>query len=217
MGGVNAVRVVLVDDECLLRSGLALILDAAPDLQVVASVDGGEAVAAVREHSPDLVLLDVRMPPPDGFEVLSLLQAEPEPPQVAMLTTFHDADQVDAALRAGASGFLLKDTEPEQLIAHVRSLAAGARVLARGVDTGELRRPEVSRSDAAVLASLSRRDLCIASAVAAGWSNAEIVERCGLPLGTVKDVVRRLLASLGVSTRVEAAVIVDRAGVRQGA
>src|SRR3954468_23576929 len=122
------VRVMIVDDEALVRSGLGLILDSADDIEVVATSDGVHAIEETRRHRPDVMLLDLRRPPTDGLAVLRALEGQPFRPRVAMLTTF-DADEFIArALGGGAAGFLLKDTEPEQLIHAVRMLAAGDSV-----------------------------------------------------------------------------------------
>lgn len=127
------IRVAVVDDEQLVRSGLRMILGTAPDIEVVADCGGGEAVATVAAHAPDVVLLDIRMPDVDGLTVLRALRAAPDPPRVAMLTTFDTEEYLAAALRAGAAGFLLKDTDPEQLVRAVRTLAGGGSVLDPGV------------------------------------------------------------------------------------
>ncbi len=133
------IRVAVVDDEQLVRSGLRMILGTAPDIEVVADCGGGRAVATVRESAPDVVLLDVRMPDVDGLTVLRALRAAPRPPVVAMLTTFDTDEYLAAALRAGATGFLLKDTDPEELVRAVRALAAGSSVLAPGVTLSLIR------------------------------------------------------------------------------
>src|SRR3712207_6367290 len=126
-------RVMVVDDEALARSGLRMILGSADDIDVVATCDGAEAVAEIRRHRPDVVLLDIRMPEVDGLTVLGEVSAWPHPPVVAMLTTFHSDAFVAKALSAGAAGFLLKDTEPAQLIAAVRALADGGGALSSAV------------------------------------------------------------------------------------
>ncbi|GAA4604336.1 DNA-binding NarL/FixJ family response regulator [Actinoplanes octamycinicus] len=123
------IKVLVVDDEEVVRSGLRMILGAAPDLEVVAATGGGDAVAAVREHHPDVVLLDIRMPDVDGLTVLAQLRGLPEPPAVAMLTTFDADEYVMTALRDGAAGFLLKDTDPEDMANLVRTLASGGVVM----------------------------------------------------------------------------------------
>ncbi|GAA3251193.1 hypothetical protein GCM10010493_25870 [Streptomyces lavendulae subsp. grasserius] len=123
---------MVVDDEALVRSGFTMILNPAADIEVVAATCGGLALAAAAEHAPDLALLDVRMPDVDGLTVLARLMELPERPVVAMLTTFDSDEYIATALRSGASGFLVKDTDPDELARLVRSPAAGAVVLARG-------------------------------------------------------------------------------------
>ncbi|BCJ47098.1 hypothetical protein GCM10010168_83190 [Actinoplanes ianthinogenes] len=123
------ISVVVVDDEEVVRSGLRMILGAAPDLEVVAATSGAGAVDAVREHRPDVVLLDIRMPDVDGLTVLARLRSLDEPPAIAMLTTFDADEYVMTALREGAAGFLLKDTDPEDMANLVRTLASGGVVL----------------------------------------------------------------------------------------
>ncbi|MET9844052.1 response regulator, partial [Streptomyces ossamyceticus] len=123
------IRVVVVDDEALVRSGFGLILGASADIEVVATASGGEAVETVRRVRPDVVLLDIRMPDVDGLTVLRELRGAPDAPVVAMLTTFDADEYILTALHSGAAGFLLKDTEPEQLAHLVRTLAAGGVVL----------------------------------------------------------------------------------------
>ncbi|WP_169800374.1 response regulator, partial [Streptomyces torulosus] len=123
------IRVVVVDDEALVRSGFGLILGASADIEVVATASGGEAVETVRRVRPDVVLLDIRMPDVDGLTVLRELRTAPDAPVVAMLTTFDADEYILTALHSGAAGFLLKDTEPEQLAHLVRTLAAGGVVL----------------------------------------------------------------------------------------
>ena len=134
VSGAHVIRVV-VDDEALVRSGFSLILGTATDIEVVATATGGDAVAAVREHRPDVVQLDIRMPDVDGLTVLQQLRALPAPPVVAMLTTFDTDEYVLAALNTGAAGFLLKDTDPDHLAQLVRTLAAGG-VVQRSDRTG---------------------------------------------------------------------------------
>ncbi len=160
-----------------------------------------------------MVLLDIRMPAPDGLAILAELMAEPRPPAVAMLTTFDTDDQVLEALHRGASGFLLKDTDPEQLARHVLTLASGGIVLAPGLRPGRLFRSLEDDAARARVARLGDRETIVLKALARGLSNAEIVAECGLTLGTVKETVSSIVQALGVGTRVEAAVVADRAGL----
>jgi DNA-binding NarL/FixJ family response regulator len=207
------VTVVVVDDESLVRSGIAMVLGVSPRIEVRAAVSSDIAVATVREHAPDVVLLDIRMPAPDGLMILAELMAEPRPPAVAMLTTFDTDDQVLEALHRGASGFLLKDTDPEQLARHVLTLASGGIVLAPGLRPGRLFRSLEDDAERARVARLGHREVTVLRALARGLSNAEIGAECGLTLGTVKETVSSIVQALGVGSRVEAAVVADRAGL----
>jgi DNA-binding NarL/FixJ family response regulator len=210
------VRVMIVDDEALVRSGLGLILDSADDIEVVATSDGVHAVEETRRHRPDVMLLDLRMPQMDGLAVLRALEAQPFRPRVAMLTTF-DADEFIArALGGGAAGFLLKDTEPEQLIHAVRMLAAGDSVLSpavtRTVINGYLdggARPV----DVARIHAMSQRERDVLGLLGQGLSNADIGRRLHLSTATVKDYVSAVLVRLGVSNRVQAAIVAHQVGV----
>jgi len=208
--------VVIVDDEALIRSGFELILSAAADIDVVATADGVHAIDAIREHQPDVVLLDVRMPGKDGLAVLAELQQMEEPPTVAMLTTFDVDEYVAAALRLGASGFLLKDTDPELLPHMVRTLAAGGLVLSdaisRKVVSGYLD-GRVDHDAKSQMEALSGREGQVLRLLAQGRSNGEIAASLYSSVGTVKDQVSSILAKLAVKTRVEAAIVAQRAGM----
>ncbi|MGW2563493.1 response regulator [Streptomyces sp. NPDC001514] len=210
------IRVMVVDDEALIRTGFQRILDAADDIEVVAAVPGGQAVPAARETRPDLVLLDIRMPDVDGLTVLAGLLRLPDPPVVAMLTTFDMDEYVAAALRSGAAGFLLKDTDPEELPFLVRALADGGTVLSskvtRTVVDGYL---EAGPQEPAArsLCRLTDRERAVLVLVAEGLSNADIAARMHLSTGTVKDHVSAILTKLEVSGRVQAALLAERAGL----
>lgn len=209
-------RVAVVDDEALVRSGLSMILNVPDDLEVVVSCDGVSAVDEILRERPDVVLLDIRMPEVDGLTVLSRVLAQPDPPAVAMLTTFAADDQVAAALRAGAIGFLLKDTEPEQLIHSVRVLAVGGSVLSpvvtRTVIGGYVAAaadPDVSE----LIATMSDREREVLALVGEGLSNLEISQRLFLSVATVKEYVSAILTKLGAPNRVRAAILAHRAGL----
>lgn len=209
-------RVIIVDDEALIRSGFELILSAADDIDVVATADGVHAAKVVGEHQPDVVLLDVRMPGKDGLAVLAELQQLPNPPAVAMLTTFDVDEYIASALRLGASGFLLKDTDPEQLPHMVRTLAAGGLVLSHTVSPKVVSGYLDDRVDPAAkshMRALSDRETQVLQLLARGRSNREIAASLYSSVGTVKDQVSSILAKLSVNTRVEAAIIAQRAGV----
>jgi DNA-binding NarL/FixJ family response regulator len=210
------IRVQVVDDEALIRMGFTHILNAADDIEVVAAVPGGQAVRTVREVHPDIVLLDIRMPDVDGLTVLADLRRLPEPPVVAMLTTFDADEYVATALRSGAAGFLLKDTDPEQLPFLIRALAEGSTVLSskvtRTVVDGYL--DKSAREPAARLAArLTERERAVLVLMAEGLANADIGERMHLSAGTVKGHVSAVLSKLEVSSRVQAALIAERAGM----
>ena len=210
---------VVVDDEALVRSGFGLILGAAADIEVVATATGRDALAAVREHRPDVVLLDIRMPDVDGLTVLGLIGLLDEPPVVAMLTTFDADEYVLAALDRGAAGFLLKDTEPEHLAQLVRTLAAGGVVMSPKASRTLLRtlpRSHPADGDLDRVERLTGRERDVLVLLAQGLSNAEIGVRLHLGTGTVRDHVDALLTKLRVSGRVQAALLAQRAGLVEG-
>lgn len=212
----RVIRVMVVDDEALVRSGLQLILGAAADIEVVATSSGSEAMDEIARHRPDVVLLDIRMPDVDGLTILRQVRVMPDPPTVAMLTTFDADEYITSALRAGAAGFILKDTDPEQLAHLVRTLAAGAVVLSpkasRAVVDGHLDNDEGAQA-ARVTAMLTHREREVLVRIAEGLSNAEIGTRMHLSAGTIKDHVSAILTKLKVTSRVQAALIAQRAGL----
>lgn len=211
------IRVMVVDDEALVRSGFELILSAADDIEVVATTAGAAAVDTVRAEGPDVVLLDIRMPDVDGLTVLRQLRALPEPPVVAMLTTFDADEYILTALRSGAAGFLLKDTEPDQLAQLVRTLAAGGVVMSpkasRAVWQSHPGAAVVDDEDATRVGRLTEREREVLVLIAEGLSNAEIGMRIHLSAGTVKDHVSAILTKLRVGSRVQAALLAQRAGL----
>ena len=206
---------VIVDDEALVRSGFDHILSAAPDIEVVAATDGVQAVATIAETRPDVVLLDIRMPGRNGLEVLADLTASGDGPVIAMLTTFDTDEHIATALQGGASGFLVKDTDPTQLPQLVRTLHGGgvvfSPIVSRIVVSGYLGRD--SGTDAAALEVLTPRELEVLDRLSRGQTNSEIGEGLYLSVGTVKAHVSSVLAKLGVKSRVEAALVAERAGL----
>jgi DNA-binding NarL/FixJ family response regulator len=215
----TAIRVLLIDDDPLVRAGLRMILSSAEDLTVVGEVrDGAQAVQAVREHRPDVVLMDIRMPELDGISATKQLRELPQPPQVIVLTTFHLDDYVIRALRVGASGFLLKDTPPTDIVNAIRVVATGEAMLSPAVTRTLLARvADTAINDrraaaTARLAALSDREREVAVAVAAGGSNADIAAQLYLSEATVKAYVSRLLTKLDAANRVQIAILVHDAG-----
>jgi len=212
------IKVMLADDEDLVRSGLRMILGSAGDIEVVAECDDGHLVADLaRQHRPHVVLLDIRMRSSDGLMALRRLRSIPDPPRIAMLTTFDVDEYVSEALRLGASGFLLKDTEPEQLVRAVRDLAVGGAVLDPGVAARVLtavadgeRAAEPARR---LLASLSEREREVLVLIGQGMSNAEIGGTLHLSEATVKGYVSSVLGKIGAVNRVQAALVAFRGGL----
>ncbi|MGW6568418.1 response regulator [Streptomyces sp. NPDC054975] len=211
------IRVVVVDDEALVRSGFQMILNASDGIEVVATAEGAQATDVIRREVPDVVLLDIRMPDVDGLTVLRQIQELPAPPHVAMLTTFDTDEYILTALRSGACGFLLKDTEPEQLAQLVRTLAAGGVVMSPKASRALLRsHPGAAApqdADVSRVGLLSDRERDVLVLIAEGLSNADIGTRIHLSQGTVKDHVSSILTKLRVTSRVQAALLAERAGL----
>ncbi|MFJ8936709.1 response regulator [Streptomyces sp. NPDC102365] len=210
------IRVLVVDDEALIRTGFEHILSAADDIEVVGAVVGGQAVAAAERLTPDVVLLDIRMPDVDGLSVLARLRVLPAAPVVAMLTTFDMDEYVAAALRSGASGFLLKDTDPVQLPVLVRTLAQGGVVLSSSVTRTVVDGYLANGPQHAALRRVTRltgREKAVLILIAEGLPNTAIAARLHLSTGTVKDHVSALLSKLCVGSRVQAALLAERAGL----
>jgi len=216
------IRVLVVDDEELVRTGLRLILDAEPDLSVVGTAsDGRQALAEVRRLAPDVVLMDIRMPGLDGLAATRRILSEPDVPpcKVVVLTTFDVDEHVFEALRAGASGFLLKDVPADQLAHAIRVAAAGEALLAPSV-TRRLISAFTTRPVAAPaavspagLGDLTPREVEVLALLAEGLSNAEIAGRLFVGEATVKTHVARVLTKLGVRDRVQAVIVAFRSGL----
>jgi len=213
------IRVVLVDDDAMVRTGLRLILSAAPDLEVVGeAADGSAASVMVRRERPDVVLLDVRMPGVDGLTAARDLLADAAAPwRVVMLTTFDLDEYVYAALAAGASGFLLKDVPPERLVAAVRQVHDGDVLLAPDITRRLVARYAQPRGGPDPLAPLTDRERDVLALIARGLSNVEIASALHLGEATVKTHVGRILAKLDLRDRAQAVVAAYEAGlVRPG-
>ncbi|WP_212842773.1 response regulator transcription factor [Catellatospora sp. IY07-71] len=213
------IRLLIVDDDPLVRAGLTMMLAGLDDLRVVAeAADGTEVAAAVAAHAPDIVLMDIRMPRMDGLAATEQLRRRPGAPDVVVLTTFDADEHVLRALRAGAAGFLLKDTPPPELVRALRRVAAGEPILSPSVTRRLI--SQVTDGTGAVRANRARQQLDrlterereVAVAVGQGLSNAEIGVRLHMSVATVKAYVSRLLAKLELNNRVQIALLAHDAG-----
>lgn len=219
--GTVTIRVLLVDDDPLVRSALLLMLGGQPELDVVGeAADGRAGVAAARELRPDVVLMDIRMPVLNGLEATKVLHADPHPPRIIVLTTFDADDYVIDAIAAGADGFLLKNTPPAVILEAIRTVAAGEPILSPSATSTLIRQVRDRRgNDRATIAAdrlalLTDRELEVAICVARGLANAEIAAELFLSVATVKAHVSRLFEKLGASNRVQVAIHVFDAGLR---
>lgn len=212
-------RIVIADDQALVRVGFRMILEAEPDLEVVAEArDGREALALVREVQPDIVLMDVRMPELDGIEATRRILAEGAATRIIMLTTFDMDEYIYEALRVGASGFLLKDVPPEQLIAGIRAVGSGDALLAPAITRRVIqefvrRPPESLRTPPRQLDDLTPREIEVLKLLARGLSNAEIADELFVSETTVKTHVTRILMKLALRDRVKAVVFAYEHGI----
>jgi len=216
----GVIRVLVADDDPLVRVALSVMLASAGDVVLVGeAADGEEAERAVAEHSPDVVLMDIRMPHVDGLLATERVRAQPDPPHVIVLTTFDADDHVLRALRAGASGFLLKDTAPPEILRAIRLVAAGEpmlspavtrRLIARVTDAeATVRRDRASQ----LLDRLTDREREVAAAIAQGKPNAQIARELYMSVSTVKAHVTQLLMKLELDNRVQVALLVHDAEV----
>jgi DNA-binding NarL/FixJ family response regulator len=215
------IRVLLVDDQPLLRTGFRMILSAEPDLAIVGEAgDGASGVEAARKLKPDVVLMDIRMPGMDGIQATRALAGPgvEDPIKVLILTTFGLDEYVVEALRAGASGFLLKDAPPEDLVEAIKIVAAGEALLApsitrRLLDRVATRLPPATDAAIPALAELTEREMEVLKLVARGLSNAEIAEKLVVSETTVKTHVSRVLAKLDLRDRVQAVILAYESGL----
>jgi DNA-binding NarL/FixJ family response regulator len=213
------IRVLIVDDDALVRSALSMILAAAEDIAIAGEAsDGSKVMDAVAALEPDVVLMDIRMPAMDGLEATELLRGEDDPPEVIVLTTFEVDDYVLRALRAGASGFLLKDTPPDDLIRAIRTVAAGEPMLSPSITRrliGHVADGEIDkrkRHAQKQLDSLTEREREVAIAIGLGKSNVEISRELYMSIATVKAHVSRVLEKLEFNNRVQIALLAHDAG-----
>ncbi|WP_030890228.1 response regulator [Streptomyces sp. NRRL F-5053] len=218
------IRVLLVDDDPLVRAGLRLMLDGAQDVEIVGeATDGDQVLPLTDRHRPHVVLMDIRMPAVDGLSATEQLRARPTAPEVMVLTTFHADAQVLRALRAGAAGFLLKDTPPAEILAAVRKVAAGEPVLSPAVTRQLIRHVAPAGGDSRrerareALSSLGEREREVAVAVGRGRANAEIAAELYMSVPTVKTHVSRILTKLDLNNRVQIALLVHDAGLLENA
>jgi DNA-binding NarL/FixJ family response regulator len=216
----GAIRVLIADDEALVRAGLSLIVDLEPGLSLAGeAVDGREAVALTGALTPDVVLMDIRMPILDGLAATRRIVASGSPTRVLILSTFGADEQVYEGLLAGASGFLLKDVPREQLVGGIRIVADGGSLLApaitRRLIQSYLRRPPATRPPQGSMADLTPRELDVLRLLARGLSNAEIAQTLVVGEATVKTHVARILAKLGLRDRVQAVVAAFQSGLAQ--
>ena len=218
-GMITPIRVLIVDDDALVRAGLSMMLGAAPDLEIVGEAeDGTQVAAAIDAHRPDVILMDIRMPKLDGLAATRLVRSCPSAPQVIVLTTFDDHEHVLTALRDGAAGFLVKDTPPTEILRAIRLVAAGEAMLSPAVTRRLLDHmaadgaPAISARAAGRLDELTDREREVAVAVGQGMSNAEIAAELYMSVATVKAHVSRLLMKLDLDNRVHIALLVHDAG-----
>jgi DNA-binding NarL/FixJ family response regulator len=210
--------VLIADDQALVRAGFRVLIDSAPDLQVVGEAgDGAEAVALARESGADVVLMDIRMPGMDGLAATRELAKTPDGPRIIILTTFDIDEYVFEALRSGASGFLLKDTEPTDLLQAIRVVAAGDALLAPRVTRRLIEefatRPDPHRTPPEALASLTEREREVLTLVARGLCNAEIAEELVISPATAKTHVSRVMMKLGARDRARLVVVAYETGL----
>jgi DNA-binding NarL/FixJ family response regulator len=214
------IRVLVADDQTLVRAGFRAILEVQDDLEVVGEAEDGEgAVALARELRPDVVLMDIRMPGVDGIEATRRLLRDGDAPRILMLTTFDLDEYVYEAMKAGASGFLLKDAPRDQLVGAVRTVAAGDALLApalvRRLIEDFVRRPAPGENPPAELDELTEREREVLTLIAHGLANAEIAARLFLSEATVRTHVTHILAKLGLRDRVQAVVLAYETGLVQ--
>jgi DNA-binding NarL/FixJ family response regulator len=210
------IEVLLVDDDLLMRAGLRLIVQQTSDLTISGeAADGRQAVAAARRDRPDVVVMDVRMPVMDGIEATRQITAGADPPKVLILTTFELDEYVFSALQAGASGFLLKRSPPEQLIEGIRTVAAGDALLSPSVTRRLIKQfsSRPARTENPRFAEMTERELEVLVAIARGLSNDELAATLFISANTVKTHVKRVLTKLGARDRVQAVVMAYEGGL----
>jgi DNA-binding NarL/FixJ family response regulator len=214
------IKILIADDQALVRGAFRMMLESEPDMEVLGeAADGREAIEQTRLRRPDLVLMDVRMPGMDGIEATRQLMSDTSAPRVLMLTTFDLDEHVYDAMKAGASGFMVKNAPPEQLASAVRTVASGEALLApaitRRLIENFVQRPRAGADRPERLAELTERELDVFRRIARGLSNAEIAAELFLSEATVKTHVNRILTKLGLRDRTQAAVLAYETGIVQ--
>ncbi|WP_278265745.1 response regulator transcription factor [Nocardia sp. AG03] len=210
------ITVLLVEDQVLVRAGFRMVVDSQPDLRVIGEAgDGASAVDAAARLAPDVVVMDIRMPGVDGIEATRRILTTPDPPRVLVLTTYDLDDYALAAVRAGASGFLLKDAPAEHFLAAVRAVHAGDAVLAPSTTRRllHLLAPALDPAARRLVSTLTERETQVLRVMATGASNAEIATALGVGAGTVKTHVRHILTKLSARDRVRAVIVAHEAGL----
>jgi DNA-binding NarL/FixJ family response regulator len=212
------IRVLIVDDDPLVRGALTMMLDGAGEIVVVGeAADGAAAITAVDRHAPDVVLMDIRMPGMSGIVATQRLRARPRPPEIIVLTTFDTDDHIVRALRAGAGGFLLKDTPPDRIAAAVRTAAAGEPSLSPSVARRLMQQVATGAADyeraRATLAALTPRERDVVLAIARGSANADIAATLDMSVTTVKAHVSHILTKLALTNRTQIALLAHDAGL----
>lgn len=215
---MTPIRVLIVDDDALVRAGLVMMLREASDIEVVAeAADGREALSTLAHMDVDLVLMDIRMPQLDGLSATETIRARPRPPEVIVLTTFDADAHIHRALSAGAAGFLLKDTPPQQIVESIRRVADGEPVLSPSVLKALIERTFAGETATRAtetrdrLAVLNERERSVADDVGSGMTNAEISDHLYIAIPTVKTHVSAAMTKLGLSNRVQLALLIHEA------
>jgi DNA-binding NarL/FixJ family response regulator len=214
----SPVRVAIVDDDALVRAGLIMMLDGVHGISIVGeAADGDQVMQLVDAHAPDVILMDIRMPKVDGIAATARVRRRPNPPEVLVLTTFDTDDHVVRALRAGASGFLLKDTPPAKIVAAIHAVADGEpaispQIMRRLMDRVAVAADQYQRAQNR-LKALTEREVDVVRAVASGLSNAEIATALFMSVATVKAHISSILSKLGLDNRTQIALLAHDAGL----
>lgn len=206
MSQSTTIRVLIADDHSIFRQGLATIISRDPDMMVIAQAENGQqAIDLFREHQPDVTLMDLRMPEVEGVEAITAIRAESKSARIIVLTTYDSDEDIYRGLHAGAKGYLLKETEPDELLSAIRAIYRGQQYIP----------PEVGAKLVQRLSNpvLSERELAVLRSMAQGMSNADIATALGIGEGTVKSHVNRILSKLDVNDRTQAVIVATKRGI----